>query len=503
MNHLIKHPVSRLIAVIMTFTLTTFALADTTLSESKPQWLPLAELIKKWDAIPLAKIQDLAEQGDAQAEHYLGYCNAEGYRIKPDPQTGVKWYQQALQNGYLPSANNLGLIYQRGVLGSIDMDKAIYYYTYAADRGLALSRFNLGCLYRDGTGVSPDPATSFRFFHLAADQGYAPAMTELYCCYWEGTAVASDHAEAMQWLNRAAQADDSRAQCLMAYRCENPEWESNGSIRYLPPPKSNEAFQWYRRAAQHNWADGQYHLGLYYLAGRVVGLDEDKGLELVRAAADKGFNDALIKLAALYARGVGEPRSEQDRPIPLLTQSGAWGQLVFRYEYGLGTERDMVAVAKCYCRLAMKTSWYYSPQWLLNKIEYQPRTGSSGTPLIFPDDGHVQILAPPQRGDNDPSDDALRYLSLYLKSSLGHQTSALEIANAYLTGQDVPESIPRAWLWFTIASQFGSAEAASQAGALASRMSADDLSKARRDLPGVFQELNQTGKTLRDLGGKL
>ncbi len=531
--------------------------------------MSLADLLKKWDDIPLKQVEQEAEKGNPMAQHYLGYCYMEGHNIARDTETGANWYQRALTNGYLPSANNLGFAYQRGLLGSNDLNRAIYYYTYASDRGLDQAQFDLGVLYRDGKGVQRDPVEAMRLFRLAsvqghlaatveigrlyrfgqgvatnlseaeelfqkaadrgsslgqlnlgllyedggrqgealqfyqraANQGQTDAMTKLYCCYWDGIGVVPDHAKAMQWLTKAAESGNPWAQNLMGYRYENPD-QGNAPASHPTNPNLIEAFKWYRRSAEQNWANSQYHLGLFYLEGRVVELDEERGLELERTAADKGSNDATIELASLYARGTGEPRGEQDRPMQLLERAGALGDLIFRYEYGLGTKRDMVAVAKCYCHASTNESLYYSPDWLANKIEFKPTKRVLGMSMAY-GDGHVQIYGPLQESSSEPTDEALRFLSLYLKSALGDSQSALEIANCYLAGQDVPGSMTNAWIWFTLAAQNGSTAAPAKLTEIESRMSADELTKAKRQLPDLIRELNPVAASVRIYEGGL
>jgi uncharacterized protein len=379
-----------------------------------PQWLPLAELLKKWEGSSLQDVRQAADKGDAYAEHYLGYCYTEGFRVAQNPEAGVAWYERAMQKGYLPSVNNLGLVYQRGLLGSNDMGKAVYFYRYAADRGLPTAQVNLGQLYREGAGVDRDPVEAMKWFRLAADQ---------------------------------------------------------------------------------NWAAGQYQLGLIYLEGNLIEQDEERGLELTRAAADQGLNDALHELADLYARGVGEPRSGEDRPLRLLERARVHSEVIFRYEYGLGTERDLVAAARWHCRAALAGA-YIS---LADEIEFRPTKQPMGSPIVGPADGHVLIYRP--YGSGYPSEGLLRVVSLYLKSSMGDGPSALQIGERYWAGQDVPQSMSNAWLWFTLAAQHGNSGAPARIAQTERRMTESELKQANQQLSGVIQELNTVAATLRETAG--
>jgi TPR repeat protein len=556
-RHIVSRVVQTSLAVMSIFLVCLFTSAQTTEIKTNTPYLPLAELLKKWEGVPLAQVEEAADKGNPLAQHYLGYCYMEGLRTAPNPEMGAFWYRRALTNGYLASANNLGFAYQHGLLGSNDLSRAIYYYKYAAQRGLAQSEVNLAVLYRDGMGVQKNAlqalhwfrlaaakghpvamveigrayrfgrgvdqnldeaekwfrkaadtgnalaqlnlgllyedegrqVEAFQFYQRAADQGQTTAMTKLYCCYWDGIGIAPDHAKAMQWLTKAAEARDSWAQYLMGYRYEHPD-DQEGSNR-VPVPNLIEACQWYRRSADQNYAEAQYCLGLFYLKGQVVNRDEERGLKLVRAAADQGLNDALIGLADLYAQGIGEPRSDQDRPLQLLTRAREYSQLIYRYEYGVGTPRDLVAAAQWYCRAAL--AGYGS---INDKVEFHPSNGfMKGMPTVSSWDGKG-ICQPIQTGD--PNDEVRRVLSFVLKAAQGNGAAALRVGNMYLTGQDAPQEAAKAWLWLTIAAQNGSTAAQAKISDAESAMTADELKKVRQELPALTKELAEVASVLRN-----
>lgn len=500
------------------------------------KWVPLPELLKKWEPVPITEVQQLATTGDVLAQHYLGYCYVEGIRVSPDPKEGEKWYHRAMQAGYLASANNLGLLYQRGLLGTNDYAKAVSAYRYAADRGYSGAMVGLGRLYRFGLGVEKntataihwfekadqdksntlaqlnlgllyaaeeDPAKAIQYFAPAAEAGDSEAMVNLYCCYWEGKGVASNHAKAMEWLIKSAAAKNPWAECLMGYRCEQVEWVGEGRERQLTKPDLQGALGWYRRSAAQGWAGGQYRLGLMYLKGEAVARDEARALELMRAAADQEHDEALEELALLYACGVGEPRSESDRPVALFEQAGSWKQLMLRYKQGLGTERDVIMAARAYSKLilgrgrSLDGRKYHSPGDLNDKIEFKPVTeGSVGTPIIQGADRHLYMSGPPSRSGS-PGDDVLQALSVYLKAARGDGAAAMQLGRHYETGRDAPQSAPKAWAWFSLAAQNGNAEAGGKLAALAGLMSRDERQAAQQQWASLQADLKEIAPHLR------
>ncbi|HWC60982.1 MAG TPA: hypothetical protein VHC44_14905, partial [Verrucomicrobiae bacterium] len=84
MRHFLEFNLSRpflrlgwLLAVLSCFT--AGAAVDTSTNAT-----PIAELLKKWDPVPLLEVQKAAEEGDIHAMHYLGYCYGEGLRVTRD-----------------------------------------------------------------------------------------------------------------------------------------------------------------------------------------------------------------------------------------------------------------------------------------------------------------------------------------------------------------------------------------------------------------------------------
>jgi TPR repeat protein len=517
--------------------------------DTSTNWVPLTELVKKWEPIPLPEIQKAAEDGDVHAAHYLGYCYSEGLRVTRDAHQSLAWYQRALQGGYLSAANNIGMLFHHGRFGSNSMAQAVYHYRYAAERGLDQAQANLGFMYRDGEGVPQDftnalhwfrlaaaqghstamveigrryrfgegvesnidealrwfemasktkdpalaklniglvyqetrgrPEKAVPFFQQAADEGSTEAMVQLYVCYWRGKGVAADHDKAIEWLTKAGNAGDPYAQCLLGDYFEQREWKGEGKDRRLTAPNWAQAFHWSRLSAEQNWPGGQYHLGMLYVRGQGVERDEARGLALVRAAADEGVEAALHDLASLYAQGIGAPRSEADRPINLLWRSKSWEELIRRFERGLGTERDIVSAAECYCETALLNAPYYWRYTLEDKIEYHPGKSQNAWTSFRADDDHVSIgITIPYE---DGSDDLRRALSLYLKSAKGDGRAAFQIGTRYLKGQDAPQSNTRAWAWFAIAAREGSSEAREKMKELESQMTPDELKAAERE----------------------
>ncbi len=81
----------------------------------------------------------LAEQGDANAQFYLGFMYAMGKGVPQDDAEAVKWSR------------------------------------LAAEQGVADAQFLLGVMYANGQGTSQDYVEAMKWFQLAAAQGHENA----------------------------------------------------------------------------------------------------------------------------------------------------------------------------------------------------------------------------------------------------------------------------------------------------------------------------------------
>ena len=86
----------------------------------------------------LQLFQPLAEQGDAKAQHYLGFMYVNGKGVPQNFAEAVKWYRKAADQGYAGAQNNLGLMYLKGNGVPLDYVQAHMWFNLAT-AGLSVS----------------------------------------------------------------------------------------------------------------------------------------------------------------------------------------------------------------------------------------------------------------------------------------------------------------------------------------------------------------------------
>jgi len=283
---------------------------------------------------------------------------------------------------------------------------------------------------------------------LEADKGDPNAMFGMWVMSDPGASLSTANIDAMRWLQRAAEGGHSEAQCYLGH-----------SLEYNKPGDIAQAVHWYKLSAGQHHPGGENHLAFCYLRGKGVEKDEQRGLELMREAADQGHAFSMAHLADLYARGIGEPRDENDRTIALLLRAAnlgltrAYDSLSLRYRQGLGTDQNLISAAHWYCERAI------------------------AGPFLVPTLMEILRTRPNPFLSADPFDETLRLFCRAMQ--MDDAAAALALGRLYANGEHVPMNAASAWQWFNLAASEGSSEAASLRAQPEQQMSADELAAAK------------------------
>ena len=113
----------------------------------------------------------LAEEGNAEAQYYLGIMYANGEGVPEDDAEAVKWYRLAADQGDADAQYNLGNMYNTGEGVLKNYAEAVKWYRLAADQGLAVAQSNLGHMYYAGKGVPVNYVTAYAWWNIASASG--------------------------------------------------------------------------------------------------------------------------------------------------------------------------------------------------------------------------------------------------------------------------------------------------------------------------------------------
>ncbi len=84
--------------------------------------------------------EPLAEQGDVDAQFYLGGMYMKGQGVIKNYKTSLKWYKRAAEQGDAKAQFNLGVIYMHPQAGIEDYTRAYMWASVAAENGHDIHR---------------------------------------------------------------------------------------------------------------------------------------------------------------------------------------------------------------------------------------------------------------------------------------------------------------------------------------------------------------------------
>ena len=108
-----------------------------------------------------------AENGDAQAQFWLGVSYADGKGVAKDQVQAVSWWRKAAVQGYDNAQLALGVCYANGTGVAKDQVQAVKWTRKGAEQG------NVGCLeamgvkYANGLGVTKNLIEAYAYLSLA------------------------------------------------------------------------------------------------------------------------------------------------------------------------------------------------------------------------------------------------------------------------------------------------------------------------------------------------
>ena len=156
-----------------------------------------------------------AEQGDTKSQYLLGTMYFFGRGIVTDKYEGFKWIMKAAEQGFVNAQGMVGYCYEYGAGVSMNLNQAFSWYKKAADQGHLISITSLGSLYENGVVVPRDEGKAFSYYKQAAEKGEDLAQQMLSFCYYYGTGTPKDNRLAIYWMKKAKENGNKQAaECL-------------------------------------------------------------------------------------------------------------------------------------------------------------------------------------------------------------------------------------------------------------------------------------------------
>jgi serine/threonine protein kinase/TPR repeat protein len=176
--------------------------------------------------------QRAAKLDNHHAMFLLGECYQLGKGVAPDSKLALEWATKAADQNEVHALNQLGDVYNKGLLGvKPDQKKAFAYFSLAKDLGLPDAYGNLGALYITASPEMKDEKMAVEIFKQGIEKENPLSMRFYAMCLEQGRAgLAIDKAGAKEWYVKAAERGDAGAQ----------DWCRKNQVPFTPsarPPR--------------------------------------------------------------------------------------------------------------------------------------------------------------------------------------------------------------------------------------------------------------------------
>jgi TPR repeat protein len=275
-------------------------------------------------ALELAR--PLAEDGNSEALYLLGFAHETGQGVEASRDKALEFYKKAADRkhkdavyrmSFLLLASDkaeerekagkaleaavkddpavagriLGEAYLRGLLTETpDPEKAVYWWTRSADSGDIASLLLIARFYEGQFGFpeKADAAKAVEHYAKAAGLGNAGAMASLGSRYLSGDAKVRNEEKGREWLKKAIASKEYSAYLVLGDFEENVKKDPKAALAFYDKGKDAGHLECMMRSAD------------FYLEGKGVDKDEDRGRSLLLKAAEAGHPMANLRVAAAY-----------------------------------------------------------------------------------------------------------------------------------------------------------------------------------------------------------
>lgn len=429
----------------------------------------------------------LAEMGNAEALYLLGYAHETGQGAEGSRDKALEYYrkaadakhkdavyrmsfillasdkaeerekagkalEKAAQDDPAVAGRILGEAYLRGLLSKEpDAEKAVHWWKKSADSGdvtslLLLARFHEG---EFGFPEKRNGKIALEYYGKAADLGNASAMVTVGSRYLLGEKNLRDEKKGREWMDKAVDAKQPLAYFVLADFEENVRKDPEAAIKLL------------EKGSKEGQVDCMLRAADFYLEGKGVEKDEDKGASLMQKAAEAGHPLANLRLAVAYLAKEKLGADDAIRGYQHLVSAANANLPQAQHELGLLYLSGKLGAADGPAAVAWLTrsaqGGFAQAQFNLASLYLQ---GVGSVPQNLKNAGELYSLAANQ----------------------GHPGALLALAKLFHTGTGTEVDLIKAWVLAMLADEAGEENGADLAKEIASKMSVVQRGEARAEL---------------------
>ena len=240
-------------------------------------------------------------EGYVPAINAVGLFYQNGWGVEASPAKALEYFQKGAELGEQWALLNLANQYMTGHLLPKNPEKAFSLYEKSANQGNAIAQFSLANLYTEGAGVKKDFTKATEWLEKAAGQGHVEAQRVLGSYYFVGAGVPVDREKGIYWLRKAAEQNDIQAIAML------------GNV-LLMDGKQDQAMEYFKRGAILGEPNSMVFVATAYLTGEYgMAIDFNKAYEYFKKAEDGGVQGPGLYagLSQCYENGWGTPKNKE------------------------------------------------------------------------------------------------------------------------------------------------------------------------------------------------
>lgn len=401
-----------------------------------------------------------ANRGDKDAMYNLAGCYWSGNGgVAQDYQSAFNWYEKAAKKNHQPAQHMTALCYLYGIGTVQDWRKAWDYADKAIKKGFGPSYWIKAQVFKEGymSNISNGYLTNLT---NAANSGYAKAMSELGALYLKGSdeySVKPNAETGYNWVKRAADEDDAEGQYYLALCYDAGVGVREDHDKYL---------EYVGKSAQQGYAAAQAAAGYAFLTGDSVDVDYSAAYDYFKAAAEQDNAYAYGKIGDMYFYGLGVEENNNTamdmyKAASNLGDTYSMCQLAYMYQMGYGASVDpnlmykyykqaadlnyhvgQVGVGDCYLNgYGVTQNEYTAFQW------YKKAADQESGPGLY------RLAGCYQEGKGTNKDKAKYIEYLEKAAAVGYTDAKMNLGYEYWQGENVSANNSKAVKWFKEAAE--------------------------------------------------
>ena len=289
------------------------------------------------------------------ADHYVSNSNGD-----EDIKKAIEFFEISLKTGNKDVLYDLGMMYSR-YLGKKDYKKAFEYFRKGYENGDQRCFFDFAFMKARGIGTQVDDELAFKVFLKSAERGDAHSMGWVGHCYNQGIGVNPDEYRAKEWFERGCEKGNPYCTFRLAefyFRGIAVDADIDHGLRLL------------RRSFKEGEIQAAYRLGdLYENHPKVKSIPD--ALYWYMTGAEKGNSECMMRLAGHYESGAFIAKSEEKAfnlyqdAYKVDSEPVAAAEIGRCLEEGIGTNADIKAAISWYLKAVKKNAF---AMWRLYNI---------------------------------------------------------------------------------------------------------------------------------------